>query len=79
VRLDGVPVQAVYDAPSKAFRKDWGGMSVLVPANESAQFEAGAIHRLTEKASREGYAVIVIAKHETTVGTCVTLKLWNPT
>lgn len=78
MRLDDVRVQPVTDMASTAFRKDWGGCSVLVPANESERFNAGAIHRLTAPASRESYDVIVVAKYETTGGTCVVIKLWNP-
>lgn len=78
MRLDDVRVQPVHDMASTSFRKDWGGCSLLVPANESARFNAGGIHRFSDRASRESYEVTVIAKYETTGGTCVVIKLWNP-
>lgn len=78
MRLGQVHVKAVHDTVTPCVLREFGGMSVLAPADESDPFVAGSVHPLREAMSKERYDVIVVARHVTTSGVCLWLKLWRP-
>lgn len=78
MRLNNVHVTAVHDTKTPPLMRSFGGMSVLAPADEADVFAVGSVHKLREPASKERYDVIVVARHPTTGGVCLFLKLWRP-